>query len=136
MKLLRLLPVMFALLFNLQLAAVPLAHAADCPDGSVKVSTALSLDNKDGNECIGSKDQNPIFALLSIGIKFFSIIFGLLLVLILVIAGIQYITAGGSSDATKEAKDRIKAAITGLVLYVLMFAILQIILPPDQRIFR
>lgn len=109
---------------------------AKCPEGSVRVSSALSMDKKLGNECIGNKDTNPIFALISQGIKYFTIVFGFILVLVIIIAGIQYITSAGSPDGTKEAKDRFQAAATGLILYMLMFAILQVILPADARVFR
>ncbi len=111
-------------------AAMPaVAQAAADSCGGVKVSSALSGLCKDSQ-------ANPIFALASAGIYFFSSLFGLLLVLVIVISGIQYITSAGSSDGTKEAKERLKAAVTGLVLFILMFAILQLLLPDSVKLFR
>jgi cytochrome bd-type quinol oxidase subunit 2 len=119
---------------TLELLAVSLADrafAAGHTCAGVEVSNAI------GGLCSGvPAGTNPIFALVSVAIRFFSMIFGLLLVLVVVIAGIQYITAGGSADNTKEAKERLKAAVTGLVLFVLMFGILQVLLPPEAKIFR
>lgn len=108
--------------------ALPAAAAADnC--GGVKVSSALSGLCKDSQ-------ANPIFALASAGILFFSMIFGVLLVLVVVISGVQYVISAGSPDRTREAKQRLEAAATGLILFVLMFAILQALLPDNVKLFR
>lgn len=105
---------------------VPAAHAA-C--AGVKTSKAL------GTTCVGDGTTNPIYALIYLFVKFLSGILGLVLVLVLVIAGIQYIISNGSSDDMKSAKNRIKAAVTAFVLYIIMFAFLQLILPPDAKLF-
>ncbi len=123
--------VRFALTVYL-LAQSSMAHAAATAcDKGVKVSQALATTG-----CIGDENTNPIFALLSILIRIFSGFIGLILILVVAVSGLQYVTSGGSSDGVKEAKDRLKAAITGLILFVLMFGILQAILPPDVKIFR
>lgn len=62
-------------------------------------------------------------------IKFLSGAVGLVVVLMIVVAGIQYITSAGDPGRVKEAKNRITNAITGLILFVLMFAILNFIIP-------
>lgn len=106
---------------------------ADCGDG-VKVSGVWgSLVGSD--RCVGGKQQNPIYKMLSIIIGFASGILGLVLVLMVVISGLQYVTSEGNPDRTKSAKDRLKGAATGLVLFVIMFAFLQLILPEGSKIF-
>ncbi len=109
---------------------------ADCARG-VKVSTIFSRPGSvPGDECIGN-DRNPIFDFVGgYVLPIFAGVIGLLLVLVIVVSGIQYIIAGGSSDNTREAKNRLKGAVTGLLLYIMMFGILQVLLPPDARIFR
>lgn len=108
--------------------------------GGVPVSTIWDRSPTDnsplGDECLGSDSQNPIFSLISAGIRWFSAIFGLILVLIVAVAGFQYVISAGDSDQIKGAKERLKAAVTGLVLYLLMFSILQFLLPEGAKVFR
>lgn len=54
---------------------------------------------------------------------------GIVIILMLVIAGIQYITSAGDSGRVKAAKDRVVGAITALILFMFMVAILQFIVP-------
>ena len=54
---------------------------------------------------------------------------GTVIVMMLVLAGIQYITSSGDSANVKAAKNRITNAITALVLFMFMVAILQFIVP-------
>jgi hypothetical protein len=115
---------------------VPL-KAKDCRDQKgVPVSGVLGSALGVGDNCIGNSGINPIFELVGIFIRFFGTIFGLILVGMLVYAGFLYVTSDGSPDATKEAKDRIKGVVTGIILFTLMMAILQFVLPGDQKIFR
>lgn len=115
------------------LAAVPFlvipatsAYAVQtCNGKGVKVSGALGVSG----DCVGSSDQNPIFALLSLVIRAASVILGLVLVAVVVYAGILYIVSGGQPNEVQEAKNRLKAAVTALVLYALMFGILQSVIP-------
>jgi len=94
--------------------------AADC--GGVTVSDAL------GN-CNAPAGTNPIFALIQRVITFATAAFGLVLVLMIVIAGLEYVISGGNPDKAKGAKKRLEQAATGFVLFVLMWGVLQVILP-------
>ncbi len=62
-------------------------------------------------------------------LKLINGLIGGIIVLVLVIAGIQYITSAGDPTRVKEAKKRITNAVTALVLYMLMFAILNFLIP-------
>jgi hypothetical protein len=62
-------------------------------------------------------------------IQFLSGAVGLVVVLLIVIGGVQYITSAGDPAGVKAAKSRITNAITGLVLFLLMFAILNFLIP-------
>lgn len=114
---------------SLSLAAVP-ARAADC----VKVSNALSQDPN--NKCIGSATQNPIFALIETIIQYLTGIIGIIMVLMIVVAGLQYVLSGTNPDVAKQAKQRLERAFTGLILFILLFGIMQVLLPPDVTIFH
>jgi|GEM_PF-1746710 len=99
--------------------------AADC--GGVAVSDAL------GN-CGATPGTNPIFALVQKIITFATGAFGLVLVLMIVIAGLEYVISGGNVDRAKGAKKRIEQAATGFVMFVIMWGVLQVLLP--DGIFR
>ena len=51
------------------------------------------------------------------------------ILLMIIISGVQYITAGANSAAVKGAKDRLVNSMIALVLYLMMFAILQFLVP-------
>ena len=101
-----------------------------CNGKGIKVSKALGTGG-----CIGGGNQNPIFALVAYGVQFLTGLFGIILVLVLVIAGFEYVISGEDPEISKDAKERVKAVLTGLILFVIMFTLMQIILPSDVRIF-
>lgn len=106
--------------------ATPPPAASPCPDGQIQLSSPLST----GANCVdASKPGGPIFVYLAMIIKFLSGAVGLVIVLMIVISGVQYITSTGDPARVKEAKTRITNAITGLVLFVLMFALLNFLIP-------
>jgi hypothetical protein len=73
------------------------------------------LDGTGGNKCSNSgagSIHNIIVAVLNI----LSIIVGFVAVLMLVIAGLRFITAGGDSNAVAQARGTIIYAIVGLII--------------------
>lgn len=113
-----------AILVQLSVAAPVLANS--CTDnGGTVVSGALG----GGSKCIGSKDTNPIYDLVHIIVQFAVGLFGLILVLMITYAGFQYIISQGDPNNTKAARQRIEQAVTGLILFVLMYAILNALIP-------
>jgi hypothetical protein len=111
----------FSALASLLMLLAPMRIlAADC--GGVTVSNAL------GN-CNAPANTNPIFALLDRIITYATGVFGLVLVLMIVIAGLEYVISGGSPEKTKGAKTRLEQAATGFVLFVIMWGVLQVLLP-------
>jgi hypothetical protein len=62
-------------------------------------------------------------------LKLFGGAVGITIILMLIVAGIQYITSAGDPTAVKSAKNRVVNAITALVLYLMMFAILSFLVP-------
>lgn len=106
--------------------------AQQCKDrGGIRTSGVFGQDN-----CVGSDNQNPIFSMLSIFLRFFMGALGIAMVAVLVYAGIRYIVSAGSPDEVKGAKNMIKAVLTALVLFVIMNAILEIVIPGNLRLFR
>ncbi len=54
---------------------------------------------------------------------------GVVVVLSLVIAGIQYITSSGNPQAVETAKNRIMASVISFIIYIFGFALLQWLIP-------
>jgi exosortase/archaeosortase len=71
---------------------------------------------------IVQKYINPIITFLGIG-------FGLIVSIMIVIGGIQYITAGSEPQKVAAAKGRIANAIVALFAFAFMYAILQWLVP-------
>ncbi len=93
----------------------------------IQLSVPLLKDKK----CVENdvKTGGAIVAYLKMALQVLSAGVGITIVLMLVIAGIQYITSAGDPNMVKQAKDRIVSAITALVLFVMGFAILSFIIP-------
>lgn len=54
---------------------------------------------------------------------------GAIIILVIIIAGIQYMISGGDPANVKKAKGRLSNAFIALILYMLMFAILNFLIP-------
>ncbi len=67
-------------------------------------------------------DLNDIINFLSAGV-------GIVVVGTIVVAGIQYTTAGENATKVEEAKKRIISGIVALVAFLLTFAVLQWLIP-------
>ena len=104
------------------------ATAAACADGEVELS--VKVNSKNDSNCV-KPDANGgvIVTYLKIILKFLSGGVGLVIVLMITIAAVQYITAAGQPEQVKAAKNRIQNALTALVLFLTAFAILNLIIP-------
>jgi hypothetical protein len=127
----------------------PLKNYTKCPDGTKapggdynncagvnstvdnnKKCVKLSVPLVEGLTCADNTGEGgAIFFYLKLVLRFLSGAVGMVIVLMLVIAGIQYITSAGDPGAIKAAKDRVVNAITALVLFVLSYAILSFVIP-------
>jgi hypothetical protein len=96
-------------------AAAARAHDCDGQDIAVNVNCA----NK----------SNVIYSYLAGIIKFLSAGVGLVIVLMIIISGIQYITARDNPQSTEAAKNRLWNALIALFLFIFMFAILNFLVP-------
>ncbi len=86
-----------------------------CPAGQVQVTN--------------SGPGGAIIVYLKWVLRLFNLAIGGVIVLVLVISGIQYITSAADPARVKGAKKRIEQAVTALVLYMFMFAILNFLVP-------
>lgn len=76
------------------------------------------------------QEQNPIVTdILVPVINVLSAVVGVVVVLSLIVAGIQYIWNADTSAKVEAAKNRIIAAIVAFVIYIFGMALLQFLIP-------
>lgn len=101
--------------------AIPIFKAdapstAECPSGQIPADGV-------------AREGGPIVWYAIEVMKLISVVIGGVIILVLVMAGINYITSAGDPSGVKTAKKRIQNAITALILYLSMFAILNFLIP-------
>lgn len=74
-------------------------------------------------------DEGGVWHILNLVLDIMSIGVGILGVVGILVAGIQYLTAKGNEDQTRKAKNRIFQIVIGLALYAVLFAVLEWLLP-------
>lgn len=74
-------------------------------------------------------DGEGIKCVLGYSLDILTVGVGIVGVLGIVIVGIQYLTAGGNEEQTRKAKRRMLEIVIGLVAYVLLYALLNWLLP-------
>ncbi len=108
---------------------VPVAvHAAD----EITPSLACGADLKTGNDCSAS-DQGAlantrIESIIKTVINLFSLVVGVVAVIMIIIGGLKYITSGGDSGNITGAKNTILYAVIGLVVVALAQFIVKFVL--------
>lgn len=91
------------------------------PDAPTDTGTGVNTQTK--------ASDTPFVQRVNIYLKWITAGIGVLAVFGLVISGIQYTAAGDNPQAVSEAKRRINNIIIGVLIYVLMFAALQWLIP-------
>jgi hypothetical protein len=77
-------------------------------------------------DAAGFKDsagQQSLTATVSVIIKAFLGLLGIIFIIMLLLAGFNWMTAGGEEEKVNKAKDTIKRAIIGLIIIVAAYAI-------------
>jgi hypothetical protein len=115
---------------NVVLAATPVTIANNFLPAPSCVKIAIPL-LKGGSTCVANDagSGGAIVNYLRDVLSLLGGIVGLVVMIMLVIAGLQYITSAGDPAMVKSAKSHIVNAITALVLYLMMVAILQFLIP-------
>lgn len=85
--------------------------------------------NFSASSCTSGTNCNFVTKYVNPFIKFLSALVGIVVVISIIIGAIQYTTSGGDPSKTAAAKGRIFKALTALVLYIFLFALLQWIVP-------
>ena len=94
-------------------------------DGAPKKSDGEDAHNCSCDDGTGSS----IVSILRLVVNIMTVGVGVLGVIGITIVGIQYLTAGGNEEQTRKAKRRLFELIIGLVAYVLIYSLLNWLIP-------
>ena len=116
--------------------STPSSTTGLCADGSnpianapISTSTDCAVNNTcNGNKCTGS-NCDLISEYLVPFIDFLAAGVGLIVTIMIVIGGIQYTTSQDNPQAVSAAKNRIMNAIIALIMFGLMWSLLQWLVP-------
>ena len=102
---------------------------------NLKCGTTLSTENTDCNVEEGTTKVNDLITTI---VNIFSIIVGLISVIMIIYGGFRYVTSGGDSGNIQTAKNTIIYALVGIVIVAMAQAIIYFVLnevttTPEQR---
>ncbi len=110
--------------------AVPVIASA-ATDTTPNLSNALcqGVALKIDNSCVNdSTSQNTVNNIIAISLNLFSLLVGIVAVIMIIVGGLKYITSGGESSNVTGAKNTILYAIVGLVIVALAQVIVRFVL--------
>jgi cytochrome bd-type quinol oxidase subunit 2 len=108
--------------------AVPAMVSAD-PDIQSNLCGGVSLKVDAPGDCASTSDgTNKINTIVTTIINIFSLVVGIVSVIMIILGGFRYITSGGDSSNVQSAKNTIIYAIIGLVVVALAQFIVQFVL--------
>lgn len=87
---------------------------------------ALNNCQTANEECF---DKNPIVVMLKFAINFFAGAVGVIVTIVIILAGIQYSSAGGDPGKAASAKKHIYNAIIALIAFIFLWAFMQWLIP-------
>ena len=118
------------------------AFAAGCPADYVQIGVPIiSLNGSSGGilntkdskgkaiQCVSNKGDGAIIAYVKALLQYLSGLVGLVIILMIIVSGIQYLTAYGNPKSITAAKNRLTNAIIGLFLFIFAFALLSFLIP-------
>ncbi len=100
-----------------------------CNEGTVETSFAFGGTNCTAENPKGGITRNPIYAMAKTFMQFLSALVGIAVTGGIIWGGIMYSTAQGNPAQSQKAIMIITNAVLGLILYILMFAIINFLVP-------
>ncbi len=104
--------------------ATQLAHAGDAAE--------LACQGISGNGCDSAPGEQSIGAIVGAVVNILSYIVGAASVIVIIIAGLRYITSGGDAAGVKGAKNTIMYALIGLAVAIFAQVILNVALSAEN----
>ena len=121
------------LTFGAPIVLAPVAASANCT-GSIQTGLGTGIDTavgtNGGNSCNGSDGnvKDGISKIAKQVVDIFSIIIGIIAVIMIIFGGFKYITSGGDSGNVSGAKNTLIYAIIGLIIVALAQLIVRYVL--------
>jgi hypothetical protein len=120
--------------------AVTTPKAGETSTGDISVedtsnnTNTVALNKCNGNNGKGGDLQdciskNPLINTFNSLINFVAIGVGVIVIIMVIIGGIQYTTAGGNPQAVSAAKKKILNAVIALVAFLLLYSFMQWLVP-------
>lgn len=121
---------MVILLGSLMTLTMPLSTNAATPTTQDTLcGAAIDLSVDSSKTCSDTKGSESHFqGILADAINVFSIVVGVIAVLMIIFGGFRYITSGGNQENVKTAKNAIIYAIIGLIIVALAQIIVKFVL--------
>lgn len=104
-----------AIFININIAQAALIDNSDMPSQVESFRESAGFSSANGSASLGG--------IIATVIKAFIGILAIVFIIILIMAGWKYMTAGGNEEKTKEALDSIRRAIIGLIIIFSAYAI-------------
>ncbi len=119
-----------SLLLSLFAAPLLVPAVASADDIQDSLCQGASFDVGGGSDCTESTDgaNDKINGLIKTVITIFSLVVGVVSVIMIIIGGLKYITSSGDSNNVQSAKNTILYAIIGLVIVALAQVIVKFVL--------
>lgn len=117
--------IMASLAFAIVPLALPVAVGAQDIQGNICAGANLEVGNTD---CEQGAPEDTVNNIIKTVIDIFSLVVGVVSVIMIIIGGLKYITSGGDSGNVSGAKNTILYAIVGLVIVALAQIIVRFVL--------
>jgi hypothetical protein len=116
----------FLFLVNPASAAVPRIQASTCQGSEL----AFPIGPVPPDACAyhGDRPETKLNALIATIVNLFSVLVGVIAVIMVIVGGFRYVTSGGDSGNVSSAKNTILYAIVGLVIVALAQFIVKFVL--------
>lgn len=121
---------LFALSFMTPaLAVISTASAADAFGGAKnEACKGVELGGNDTNQCSEANSGGVVSKIVKDLIDLLSVVVGILCVIVIIISGFRYITAGGDSNNIASARNTFIYALVGLIIVAFAQLIVKLVL--------
>jgi hypothetical protein len=103
----------------LLLVLTPLAHPATTygiETESSKFACEGAQDGSAGTSCTDESSADTVSKIIRVAIGIFQAIIGVISLFVIILSGLNYVTAGGDAGKVKTARERIIYAVIGLII--------------------
>ena len=119
-------------LIVLPLGFVSVAHAVTNNAPSLCQGASLTVGTTSATPCDNTGAGSSLNNIVRFALNLFSVIVGIIAVVMIVVGGLKYVTSGGDSQRVSGAKDTILFAVVGLIVVALAQVIVHFVLQKVQ----